>query len=97
VPPSRHERLLQLLDELGRRRMTNVLVEGGSSLLGSLFDARQIDEVHVFLAPKLFGGQKARSPMRGAGIEQIADALAIENRRMEILGEDLYFSGRIRQ
>jgi diaminohydroxyphosphoribosylaminopyrimidine deaminase/5-amino-6-(5-phosphoribosylamino)uracil reductase len=96
VPPSRHERLLQLLDELGRRRMTNVLVEGGSSLLGSLFDARQIDEVHVFIAAKLFGGQKARSPMRGAGIEQIADALAIEHRRMEILGEDLYFSGRVR-
>jgi hypothetical protein len=34
--------------------------------------------------------------MRGAGIEQIADALAIENRRMEVLGEDLYFSGRVR-
>jgi diaminohydroxyphosphoribosylaminopyrimidine deaminase/5-amino-6-(5-phosphoribosylamino)uracil reductase len=97
APPSRHERLLQLLDELGRRKMTNLLVEGGSSLLGSLFDAREINEVHVFIASKLFGGQKARSPMRGAGIEQIADALTIDNRRLEVLGDDLYFSGRIRQ
>src|SRR6476660_489346 len=57
APPSRYERLVQLLDELGRRRMTNVLFEGGASLLGSLFDARLIDEAHVFIAPKLFGGQ----------------------------------------
>ena len=46
----RAARLEQLLEELGRRQMTNVLVEGGGQLLGSLFDARAVDEVHVFLA-----------------------------------------------
>ena len=97
VPPSRYERLIQLLDELARRQMTNVLVEGGSNLLGSLFDARQIDEVHVFIAPKLFGGVKARSPIRGAGVEQVAEALELENPRMETLGADLYLSGRVRK
>src|SRR5438105_2698575 len=51
APPSRYERLVQLLDELGRRRMTNILVEGGASLLGSLFDAKLIDEVHVLSLP----------------------------------------------
>jgi diaminohydroxyphosphoribosylaminopyrimidine deaminase / 5-amino-6-(5-phosphoribosylamino)uracil reductase len=95
APPSRHERLVQLLEELGRRRMTNVLFEGGASLLGSLLDARQIDEGHVFAAPKLFGGQKARSPIRGAGVETIEQALAIEERRVELVGEDIYFSGRV--
>ena len=45
------ERLDALLAELGRRRWTNVLVEGGGHLLGSLLDARAIDEVHVFMAP----------------------------------------------
>jgi diaminohydroxyphosphoribosylaminopyrimidine deaminase/5-amino-6-(5-phosphoribosylamino)uracil reductase len=93
--PSRYERLLQLLDELGRRRMTNVLVEGGSNLLGSLFDARQIDEVHAFIAPKLFGGQKARSPIRGAGIEQVAEALKVSGEQIEILGHEVYISGRV--
>jgi diaminohydroxyphosphoribosylaminopyrimidine deaminase/5-amino-6-(5-phosphoribosylamino)uracil reductase len=95
VPPSRFERLLQLLDELGRRRMTNVLVEGGSNLLGSLFDARQIDEVHAFIAPKLFGGQKARSPIRGAGIEQVAEALKLSGEHIQILGNEVYISGRV--
>src|SRR5262249_28998026 len=45
----------ELLAELGRRRMTNVLVEGGSALLGSFFDAGLVDEAHVFVAPKFLG------------------------------------------
>jgi diaminohydroxyphosphoribosylaminopyrimidine deaminase/5-amino-6-(5-phosphoribosylamino)uracil reductase len=84
-----------LLDELGRRRMTNILVEGGSQLLGTLLDARQIDEVHVFIAPKLFGGQQAPSPIAGAGVEQVAGGLALANLHVEAVGGDLYLKGRI--
>src|SRR5436190_19884132 len=40
------DRFASLLDELGRRRMTNVLVEGGSQLLGTIFNLRAVDEVH---------------------------------------------------
>jgi diaminohydroxyphosphoribosylaminopyrimidine deaminase / 5-amino-6-(5-phosphoribosylamino)uracil reductase len=97
APPSKFERLIQLLDELGRRRMTNVLVEGGSNLLGSLLDARQIDEVHVFVGPKLFGGQKARSAIRGAGVEQVTDASLVNGGTWSALGSDLYFTGRVRR
>jgi diaminohydroxyphosphoribosylaminopyrimidine deaminase/5-amino-6-(5-phosphoribosylamino)uracil reductase len=93
--PSQYERLIQLLDELGRRRMTNVLVEGGGELLGTLFDARQIDEVHVFVAPKLFGGQKARTPLAGAGVEQVAHALALAACQVEQVGDDVYIRGRV--
>ena len=59
-------RLDALLAELGRRQMTNVLVEGGGRVLGSLLDARQIDEVHVFIAPKLVGGDAAPGSGRPA-------------------------------
>src|SRR5439155_8684965 len=45
-----------LLTELGRRRMTNLLVEGGAEVFGSFCDERLIDEFHVFVAPKLIGG-----------------------------------------
>ena len=62
-----------------------------------MFDAGQIDEVHVFIAPKLFGGQKARSPIRGAGIEQVTDALQLENLHVQRLGDDVYFSGRVKR
>jgi diaminohydroxyphosphoribosylaminopyrimidine deaminase/5-amino-6-(5-phosphoribosylamino)uracil reductase len=48
--------------ELGQRRMTNVLIEGGSELLGAFFDQRLIDEAHVFVAPE--AGRRVRSNLR---------------------------------
>ena len=90
------ERTLQLLDELGRRQMTNVLVEGGGQLLGTLLDARQIDEVHVFVAPKLVGGEQAVSPVGGAGADHLAKALTVGDLACERLGDDLYLHGRLR-
>ncbi|MGI8978191.1 MAG: bifunctional diaminohydroxyphosphoribosylaminopyrimidine deaminase/5-amino-6-(5-phosphoribosylamino)uracil reductase RibD [Pirellulaceae bacterium] len=92
---TRYERTLQLLDELGSRRMTNILVEGGSQLFGTLLDARQIDEVHVFIAPKLFGGEKAPSPIAGAGIRDVSAALQLQNMQVQTLGEDIYLNGRL--
>jgi diaminohydroxyphosphoribosylaminopyrimidine deaminase/5-amino-6-(5-phosphoribosylamino)uracil reductase len=91
---SPNDRLLQLLDELGRRQMTNVLVEGGSKLLGSLFDLRAIDEIHVFIAPKLVGGTGAKAPLIGAGIDKIANALSLDDPQWQTSGQDLYVHGR---
>jgi diaminohydroxyphosphoribosylaminopyrimidine deaminase / 5-amino-6-(5-phosphoribosylamino)uracil reductase len=84
-----------LLGDLGRRRMTNILVEGGGKLLGALFDAGAIDEVHVFIAPKLIGGATAPSPIAGTGLEKIAAALQLADTELRPVGEDMYFHGRI--
>jgi len=90
-------RLDELLEELGRRRLTNLLVEGGARLLGSLLDARQIDEVHVFIASKLVGGAAARSPIAGEGIGKMSDALALEQAEVHEVGPDVYIHGRLRR
>jgi diaminohydroxyphosphoribosylaminopyrimidine deaminase/5-amino-6-(5-phosphoribosylamino)uracil reductase len=90
-----NERLLALLDEMGRRRMTNVLVEGGNRLLGSLVDTGQIDEVHVFLAPRIVGGTAALSPIGGLGIGSLAKALKLDEMQSEQCGPDLHIHGRI--
>ena len=50
-----HPDLRLLAAELGQRKMTNVLLEGGGTLLGSFFDACLVDEVHAFIAPKIVG------------------------------------------
>jgi diaminohydroxyphosphoribosylaminopyrimidine deaminase/5-amino-6-(5-phosphoribosylamino)uracil reductase len=92
-----HERFLQLLDELGRRQMTNVLVEGGSQLLGTLLDQREIDELHVFIAPKLFGGQSALPAIGGEGVEQVAEAINVAHLQAHNVGGDLYLTGRVRK
>jgi diaminohydroxyphosphoribosylaminopyrimidine deaminase/5-amino-6-(5-phosphoribosylamino)uracil reductase len=89
------ERMLQLLAELGKRRMTNVLVEGGSKLIGTLLDGRLVDEVHVFVAPKLFGGEKAPGPAAGAGCEKVEQALEVVDWQVEPLGADVHLWGRV--
>jgi diaminohydroxyphosphoribosylaminopyrimidine deaminase/5-amino-6-(5-phosphoribosylamino)uracil reductase len=84
-----------LLDELGRRRMTNILIEGGSEVLGAFVDARAIDELHVFIAPKLAGGAAAKTPVGGHGVDRIADSLSLARWNVELIEGDLYLHGDI--
>jgi diaminohydroxyphosphoribosylaminopyrimidine deaminase/5-amino-6-(5-phosphoribosylamino)uracil reductase len=84
-----------LLDELGKRRMTNLLVEGGAEVLGAFLDARAIDEVHVYIAPLLAGGTQARTAIEGTGVERIADALRLTEWEVERIEGDLVVRGRI--
>jgi diaminohydroxyphosphoribosylaminopyrimidine deaminase/5-amino-6-(5-phosphoribosylamino)uracil reductase len=86
---------VELLNELGRRRLTNLLVEGGAAVLGSFLDARAVDEVHAFIAPKLIGGLEAKSPFAGIGVEKIQDALALVDCHIEEVGGDVYVHGRV--
>jgi diaminohydroxyphosphoribosylaminopyrimidine deaminase / 5-amino-6-(5-phosphoribosylamino)uracil reductase len=85
-----------LLVELGRRQLTHVLVEGGGRLLGSLFDAGRLDEVHVFVAPKIVGGVSAPTPIAGTGLAAIPELGSLVDPKLEQLGEDAYFTGRLR-
>jgi diaminohydroxyphosphoribosylaminopyrimidine deaminase/5-amino-6-(5-phosphoribosylamino)uracil reductase len=82
--------VVKLLQELGRRSFTNVLVEGGAEVAGSFFDAGAVDEVHVFLATKIIGGADAPAPVAGSGIDRIAEALSLDHRTVEILENDVY-------
>ncbi len=88
-------RLRSLLAELGRRRLTNVMIEGGGRLLGAAFDAQLMDEAHVFVAPKLCGGAAAPAAIAGAGVATMASALKLMQPRWQSLDGDLYVSGRI--
>jgi len=83
-----------LLAELGRRRMTNILVEGGAGLLGSFHDAGLIDEAHLFIAPKLIGGDKALSPVGGAGIAKVREAVGFDDVSVEVLDGDVWIVAR---
>jgi diaminohydroxyphosphoribosylaminopyrimidine deaminase / 5-amino-6-(5-phosphoribosylamino)uracil reductase len=82
-----------LLEELGRRRLTNVLVEGGAAVLGSFLDAGALDEVHVFVAPRLVGGSAALTAVGGTGVATMAEALRLTGGTWEEIEGDLYFRG----
>ena len=82
VSPGRpHVPLTPLLAELGRRQMTNLLVEGGGRVLGSFLDEGHVDEVDVYIAPILEGGDHPRTPARGRGVLHMSEALRLGRRR----------------
>jgi diaminohydroxyphosphoribosylaminopyrimidine deaminase/5-amino-6-(5-phosphoribosylamino)uracil reductase len=86
-----------LLDELGRRGMTNVLVEGGGRVLGAFLDAGEVDTVEVYIAPLLEGGDHLRTAARGQGRTFMRDALRLRQVHVSQVGEDLRVRGFLPQ
>ena len=84
-----------LLEALGERKITSVLVEGGGILFGSLFDGGLVDKVIAFIAPIIIGGAEARTAVAGKGVERVADSLRLERMRVERFGDDLAISGYV--
>ena len=82
-----------LLAALGERDITGVLVEGGGAVIGSLFDLRLVDKVVAFVAPVIIGGQDAISPVAGAGIDDMTDAMRLRDVQMLRFGEDIAIIG----
>lgn len=87
----------RLLEELGRRKQTHVLVEAGAGLMGTLFDAALVDEVHAFVAPKMIGGTDAMPPVGGLGLAEIPAAASLTNRTVRFFGEDVLISGHVKR
>lgn len=89
--------LESLLKALAEREITSVLMEGGGILLGSLFDCRLVDKVIAFIAPIIIGGEEAKTPVAGQGIDKVIDAIKLERIKVEKFGEDLMISGYVKE
>jgi diaminohydroxyphosphoribosylaminopyrimidine deaminase/5-amino-6-(5-phosphoribosylamino)uracil reductase len=89
-------RVRSALDQLGERGITSVLLEGGPRLAGAFFDAGEIDEVRLFLAPLIIGGS-ARDPLEGQGSERISETLRALTLECERVADDLLVSARLRE
>lgn len=87
--------LAAVMAELGRRKCTNVMTEAGSELLGSLLDASLVDEVHVFIAPRLVGGVNARPAIAGSGASSIPEFPNVINVRQRLISDDVLIEGDV--
>jgi diaminohydroxyphosphoribosylaminopyrimidine deaminase/5-amino-6-(5-phosphoribosylamino)uracil reductase len=92
--PSGHGSIPELLVELGRRGMTNVLVEGGAGVHGAFIEAGEVDEVHVFVAPLLLGGS-GPGPVGGTRFDRVADGFRFNSMTWTPVGGDVYGRGRV--
>jgi diaminohydroxyphosphoribosylaminopyrimidine deaminase/5-amino-6-(5-phosphoribosylamino)uracil reductase len=99
VAPGRSSgaRLESALDELGRREIQDLLVEGGPTLAGALFDAGEIDEMRLFIAPVLVGSAQARALLEGEGFARIAEGVRPLATAFEQVGEDILIRARLRE
>jgi len=86
-----------MIQTLGVRGISSVLVEGGGNLLGSLFDAGLIDKVIAFISPMIIGGKEAITAVAGRGIDKISDALRLNEVSVEIIDQDLMICGYTRR
>lgn len=86
-----------LMQELGKRNVTSLLIEGGGTTHASAFEAGIVDKVMFFIAPKIVGGRDAVTPVEGLGIALMDDAIALEDVQVRMVGEDILVEGYVRQ
>ena len=92
VQPAEHDRvdLPALLAYLGKEKsIDSVIVEGGATLLWSFFSKGLVDRVQAYIAPKIFGGVGAPSPVQGLGVETPANAIHCSTPTITRLGQDI--------
>jgi diaminohydroxyphosphoribosylaminopyrimidine deaminase/5-amino-6-(5-phosphoribosylamino)uracil reductase len=90
-----HVDLRALLEELARRDIQTLLVEGGGVILGGFFDAGLVDKVHAVIAPIIIGAADAPSAVAGEGADLMAEALRLRDVTVERLGEDVLVTGYV--
>ena len=92
-------RVSDALSQLGKLDppVTSLLLEGGPHLAGAFFDAGEIDEIRLFIAPLVLGGANARDPLEGMGATMIADATRALALTTEIVADDVLLTARLRE
>lgn len=99
-PVAEHNRvdLSALLAYLGKEKaIDSVIVEGGATLLWSFFSQSLVDRVQAYIAPKIFGGADAPSPVQGLGVETPANAIQCNTPTITQLGQDIFLECEVQK
>ncbi|MBK8207436.1 MAG: bifunctional diaminohydroxyphosphoribosylaminopyrimidine deaminase/5-amino-6-(5-phosphoribosylamino)uracil reductase RibD [Planctomycetes bacterium] len=91
---NRHLRWHEILHDLGERGVNSAIIEGGGGLFASAFQERAIDRVKIFVAPKVFGGEAATTPVEGPGVPDVDRAIRFDHLKTRTVGPDIVIEGR---
>ena len=83
-----------LVKELGSRGIDSILLEGGGTINYSALSSKIVDEIHIHMAPKIFGGS-SKSPVEGLGIGNINDAIKLNPINTIWAGDDLIIENEV--
>ena len=84
-----------LLDELGRRQYTYLLVEGGAKVLSSFIESGLADELLVFVSPRTAGAEAASQTLSAFDIAELAGRLSLADPTETPIGSDILLSYRL--
>jgi diaminohydroxyphosphoribosylaminopyrimidine deaminase/5-amino-6-(5-phosphoribosylamino)uracil reductase len=90
-----HLNLNLLMQKLGEKDMDSILLEGGATLNFSALQSNIVNKVQTYIAPKLLGGELAKSPVGGIGILNISDSFILKNPSIKLLGEDILIESEV--
>lgn len=85
-----------LMKVLGQRNIDSVLIEGGGTLHGTVLKAGLVNEIYGYIAPKLIGGEEAKSPVEGKGFPRMQEAKKVWEIEIIPLGDDICIHGYVR-
>ncbi|MDQ3179334.1 MAG: bifunctional diaminohydroxyphosphoribosylaminopyrimidine deaminase/5-amino-6-(5-phosphoribosylamino)uracil reductase RibD, partial [Acidobacteriota bacterium] len=85
--------LFGVLQELAKKDIQSILVEGGAAVSGSFYDAKLIDKISFFIAPIVIGGKDAPVSIGGNGSQVLANAMRLQNVEIKHHGEDFEVTG----
>jgi len=88
--------LRDALRKIAQLQITNIIVEGGGTLVGSLFDERLVDKILFFISPKIIGGKDAISSVMGKGVRRVDQAIKLRDLKIRRFGEELLVEAGIK-
>lgn len=90
-----HLDLDALMEALGNEKIDSVLIEGGSQIAWSALSSGIINKIQTYIAPKIFGSQKAPGPVGGDGVDLPAEAFALGAPEITMLGDDILIESEV--
>ena len=81
--------------KLGQEQIDSILLEGGGTLNWAALESGVVQQVQAYIAPKLFGGQEAKTPVEGAGVPMPSAAFRLKNSSLTHLGEDILIESEV--
>lgn len=92
---NRHVDLSELMLKLGEMNIDGILLEGGGTINFSALEEGIVDKVMIYIAPVLFGGKDAKTPVEGKGIEEISEKIKLKDIKISNVGDDVLVEGMI--
>ena len=87
--------LQELMKLLGQQNIDSILLEGGAALNASALKNGIVNRLQVYIAPKLFGGANARSPVGDPGVDNPNEAYRFTQPRITYLGDDILLESEV--